>query len=243
MDPRMGCCIDVGHTVRAGTDVVEAIHQVGPRLFNMHMKGLCEFPVQGKPGCRRRRFDAGAADLRNSDCDEVQRVCGFGIRDSQRTIRCPASSAALLICEACWQAWVTQLADSVCRSERAKTADPAICAANLDNSHRHPAVNHHVLAGDEIILHQRGNQRRNILRLAFFVQRDSILDIVLRLFRRKSIMKRRANDTGRNTVNPNASARQVRGREHERTAAMHPSPRRKRTRPGSRAVPRLIPAG
>jgi sugar phosphate isomerase/epimerase len=43
MDPRMGCCIDVGHTVRAGTDVVEAIHRVGPRLFDMHMKDLTDF--------------------------------------------------------------------------------------------------------------------------------------------------------------------------------------------------------
>lgn len=43
MDPRMGCCIDVGHTVRAGTDVVEAIHAAGPRLFNMHMKDLTDF--------------------------------------------------------------------------------------------------------------------------------------------------------------------------------------------------------
>ncbi|HEX3663443.1 MAG TPA: sugar phosphate isomerase/epimerase [Acidobacteriaceae bacterium] len=43
MDPRIGCCIDVGHTVRAGTDVVEAIHAVGPRLFNMHMKDLTDF--------------------------------------------------------------------------------------------------------------------------------------------------------------------------------------------------------
>jgi sugar phosphate isomerase/epimerase len=43
MDPRMGCCIDVGHTVRAGTDVVAAIHEVGPRLFNMHMKDLTDF--------------------------------------------------------------------------------------------------------------------------------------------------------------------------------------------------------
>jgi sugar phosphate isomerase/epimerase len=43
MDPRLGCCIDVGHTVRAGTDVVEAIHQAGPRLFNMHMKDLTNF--------------------------------------------------------------------------------------------------------------------------------------------------------------------------------------------------------
>lgn len=42
-DPRLGCCIDVGHTVRAGTDVVAAIHEVGPRLFNMHMKDLTNF--------------------------------------------------------------------------------------------------------------------------------------------------------------------------------------------------------
>ena len=43
MDPRIGCCIDVGHTVRAGTDVVQAIHAVGPRLFNVHMKDLANF--------------------------------------------------------------------------------------------------------------------------------------------------------------------------------------------------------
>jgi sugar phosphate isomerase/epimerase len=43
MDPRMGCCIDVGHCVRAGTDVIEAIKAAGPRLFNMHMKDLTSF--------------------------------------------------------------------------------------------------------------------------------------------------------------------------------------------------------
>src|SRR6266850_3247456 len=40
LDPRMGCCIDVGHTMRAGTDVVAAIREVGPRLFNIHIKDL-----------------------------------------------------------------------------------------------------------------------------------------------------------------------------------------------------------
>jgi sugar phosphate isomerase/epimerase len=43
MDLRMGCCIDVGHTARAGTDVVQAIHAAGPRLFNVHMKDLTDF--------------------------------------------------------------------------------------------------------------------------------------------------------------------------------------------------------
>lgn len=40
MYPRIGCCIDVGHTARAGTDVVQAIHEAGPRLLNVHMKGF-----------------------------------------------------------------------------------------------------------------------------------------------------------------------------------------------------------
>jgi sugar phosphate isomerase/epimerase len=46
MDPRLGCCIDVGHCVRAGTDIVEAIHAAGPRLFNMHMKDLTDFSAK-----------------------------------------------------------------------------------------------------------------------------------------------------------------------------------------------------
>jgi Xylose isomerase-like TIM barrel len=46
MDPRMGCCIDIGHCVRAGTDVVEAIHTVGPRLYNMHAKDLTDFSAK-----------------------------------------------------------------------------------------------------------------------------------------------------------------------------------------------------
>jgi sugar phosphate isomerase/epimerase len=43
MDPRIGCCIDVGHAARAGTDLVQAIHEAGPRLFNLHMKDLTSF--------------------------------------------------------------------------------------------------------------------------------------------------------------------------------------------------------
>ena len=49
MDPRLGCCIDIGHCVRAGTDIVEAIHAVGPRLFNMHVKDLTSFDSRESP--------------------------------------------------------------------------------------------------------------------------------------------------------------------------------------------------
>ena len=40
MDRRMGLCIDVGHTVRTGTDVVKAIADAGPRVLDLHMKDL-----------------------------------------------------------------------------------------------------------------------------------------------------------------------------------------------------------
>jgi sugar phosphate isomerase/epimerase len=40
MDPRMGLCMDIGHTVRTGTDVVRAAADAGPRLLDMHAKDL-----------------------------------------------------------------------------------------------------------------------------------------------------------------------------------------------------------
>ncbi|MBS1842205.1 MAG: sugar phosphate isomerase/epimerase [Acidobacteria bacterium] len=46
LDPRIGCCIDVGHTARTGTDVVHAIKEAGPRLFNMHVKDLSDMSAK-----------------------------------------------------------------------------------------------------------------------------------------------------------------------------------------------------
>lgn len=40
MDVRMGICLDVGHTARTGTDVPAAIREIGPRLYDVHMKDL-----------------------------------------------------------------------------------------------------------------------------------------------------------------------------------------------------------
>ncbi len=42
MDERMGCCIDVGHTMRAGVDPVKAVRATGPRLHDMHIKDLAK---------------------------------------------------------------------------------------------------------------------------------------------------------------------------------------------------------
>ncbi len=43
MDPRVGVCIDVGHTARTGKDVVQSIRDAGPRLLDMHIKDLRNF--------------------------------------------------------------------------------------------------------------------------------------------------------------------------------------------------------
>lgn len=40
MDPRVGLCIDIGHTTRTGVDVVESIREAGSRLLDMHVKDL-----------------------------------------------------------------------------------------------------------------------------------------------------------------------------------------------------------
>jgi sugar phosphate isomerase/epimerase len=42
MDPRMGLCIDIGHTVRTGVDLVKAVADTGPRLHDMHAKDLSD---------------------------------------------------------------------------------------------------------------------------------------------------------------------------------------------------------
>lgn len=40
MDPRIGMCLDVGHAMRGGADVVAEIANAGPRLLEMHFKDL-----------------------------------------------------------------------------------------------------------------------------------------------------------------------------------------------------------
>jgi sugar phosphate isomerase/epimerase len=46
MDPRVGLCMDMGHTVRTGTDPVEAIRKAGKRLYDVHMKDLADLKVK-----------------------------------------------------------------------------------------------------------------------------------------------------------------------------------------------------
>ena len=49
LDPRVGLCVDVGHTTRAGKDVVQEIADAGARVLDMHMKDLKDLK-DGKTG-------------------------------------------------------------------------------------------------------------------------------------------------------------------------------------------------
>jgi len=40
MDPRIGVCVDLGHTTRTGHDILETIQECGSRLIDMHIKDL-----------------------------------------------------------------------------------------------------------------------------------------------------------------------------------------------------------
>ncbi len=40
MDPRVGICVDVGHTARTGIDLVEVLDMCGDRALDVHMKDL-----------------------------------------------------------------------------------------------------------------------------------------------------------------------------------------------------------
>jgi inosose dehydratase len=52
LDPRIGLCLDVGHSYRAGTDPVVAIHRYRSRLYDVHLKdslaavGAEDIPVE-----------------------------------------------------------------------------------------------------------------------------------------------------------------------------------------------------
>jgi sugar phosphate isomerase/epimerase len=43
MDPRCGLCIDIGHTVRTGVDLISTVAETGPRLLDLHVKDLADF--------------------------------------------------------------------------------------------------------------------------------------------------------------------------------------------------------
>ncbi len=61
-DPRLGLCIDVGHTARTGVDPVEAIRKCAPRLHDVHIKDISDATTGSKS--KPVELGRGVLDLR-----------------------------------------------------------------------------------------------------------------------------------------------------------------------------------
>jgi sugar phosphate isomerase/epimerase len=48
LDARIGLCIDIGHTVRIGADLLGSIRKCGDRLFDLHIKDVTAATEEGK---------------------------------------------------------------------------------------------------------------------------------------------------------------------------------------------------
>jgi sugar phosphate isomerase/epimerase len=62
LDERIGLCIDVGHTARAGVDPAQAIVKYKSRLYDLHFKDLSS--LKGKPGLVEVEVGRGVLDIR-----------------------------------------------------------------------------------------------------------------------------------------------------------------------------------
>jgi inosose dehydratase len=61
-DPRIGLCMDVGHTARAGVEPVEAIHTCASRLYDLHMKDISR--RDAKDGSVEIEIGRGVLDIK-----------------------------------------------------------------------------------------------------------------------------------------------------------------------------------
>ena len=59
-DPRLGLCIDVGHTARCGVDPVDAIRKCAARVHDIHIKDIADTSPKSKPV----ELGRGVLDLR-----------------------------------------------------------------------------------------------------------------------------------------------------------------------------------
>ena len=49
LDPRIGLCIDIGHTFRIGQDPAQKAKQYADRLYDVHLKDVTEATAKGTP--------------------------------------------------------------------------------------------------------------------------------------------------------------------------------------------------
>ena len=88
-DRRLGLCVDIGHTIRTGTDPVQACREVRDRLYDMHVKDLTVKTDQKSETKVGRGVIDFPALFRTLIGIGYKGQVGLGTRSSQK-IRCPA---------------------------------------------------------------------------------------------------------------------------------------------------------
>jgi len=88
----------------------------------------------------------------------------------------------------------------------AAAAETRIDGLRLDHPHTHAAVDHKILAGDEVILQQRLNQAGDLVGLALAAQRNAVAKVCCNLLRSQMTLKGCADNTGRNAIHANVLA-------------------------------------
>ena len=102
-DKRLGLCIDVGHTLRTGTDPVQACREARDRLYDMHVKDLAvktDKDSQVAVGPRRDRFPGALQDAHR------HRLSGPGrsrVRDQRKRSTPGNDRVDRVPCGACWR--------------------------------------------------------------------------------------------------------------------------------------------
>jgi len=66
LDPRIGLCIDVGHTIRTGVDPAAAIRKYASRLYDIHLKDIARDP--GAPDLKYRNVPLGTGVIDVAGC-------------------------------------------------------------------------------------------------------------------------------------------------------------------------------
>ena len=100
LDRRVGLCIDIGHTVRAGVDPVESVTRCHDRLLEMHAKDVTEATARG----RCTQFGSGVIDIPAL----IRAFINVGYQgmfsyeyEADQKIRCPDCASASAIPRAC----------------------------------------------------------------------------------------------------------------------------------------------
>ena len=105
-DERIGLCIDVGHTARAGVDPAEAIRKYKARLYDVHFKDVVRTDRRGTAD--ETEVGRGVLDIRGMlkallEIDYAHHV-GFEHEQTPKT-RCRASPSQSATPRRRWRAW------------------------------------------------------------------------------------------------------------------------------------------